>query len=38
MVIRVASKGKQKGIQFYGCPNFPKCRQVLPIHPRREAG
>jgi len=38
MVIRVASKGEQKGNQFYGCPNFPKCRQVLPIHSRREAG
>jgi predicted RNA-binding Zn-ribbon protein involved in translation (DUF1610 family) len=32
MVLRVASQGKQKGNQFYGCPNFPKCRQILPIN------
>ena len=31
MVLRVASQGKQKGNQFYGCPNFPKCRQIVPI-------
>lgn len=32
MVLRVASQGKQKGNQFYGCPNFPKCRQILPTN------
>ena len=38
MVLRVASKGKQKGNQFYGCPNYPKCRQVLPTDSGRTAG
>jgi hypothetical protein len=32
MVLRVASRGEMKGKQFYGCPNFPKCTQVLPIN------
>lgn len=31
MVIRTANKGKYKGSRFYGCPNFPKCRQFFPI-------
>lgn len=31
MVLRTASKGDQAGKQFYGCPNFPKCREVLPF-------
>ena len=31
MVIRVATKGKRCGEQFYGCPNFPKCRESLPF-------
>ena len=31
MVIRVATKGKRGGEQFYGCPNFPKCRQTFPF-------
>ncbi len=30
MVLRVATKGKQKGKHFYGCTNFPQCREVLP--------
>ncbi len=28
MVQRVASKGEHKGRQFWGCPNFPRCREV----------
>jgi predicted RNA-binding Zn-ribbon protein involved in translation (DUF1610 family) len=32
MVLRVASQGRQKGSQFYGCPNFPKCRVILAIN------
>jgi len=38
MVLRVASQGKRKGNQFYGCPNFPKCRQILPINNGTKAG
>ncbi len=28
MVQPVASKGEHKGRQFWGCPNFPRCREV----------
>jgi len=28
MVQRVASKGENKGKQFWGCPNFPRCREI----------
>jgi len=31
MVVRPASRGAQKGKRFYGCPNFPKCRQTIAI-------
>lgn len=31
MVVRTVSKGNHKGKQFYGCSNFPKCRQMKPI-------
>ena len=30
MVLRTASRGEHKGQQFYGCPNFPECRQTRP--------
>lgn len=37
MVLRVATKGVHKGKRFYGCVNFPKCREVLPFnHSRTE--
>lgn len=29
MVKRVASKGKNKGNIFYGCSNFPKCKNII---------
>lgn len=32
MVVRVASKGKNRGRRFYGCVNFPQCRNVLPLN------
>jgi len=38
MVLRVASHGEHKGRQFYGCQNYPKCRQVLPFDEVRPAG
>jgi len=28
MVLRTASRGERQGQQFYGCPNFPKCRET----------
>ena len=31
MVVRTAKRGKNQGEQFYGCPNYPKCREVLPF-------
>lgn len=30
MVLRTAIRGVQQGNQFYGCSNFPKCREVFP--------
>ncbi len=29
MVLRTASKGKAAGQQFYGCRNYPKCRETV---------
>jgi hypothetical protein len=34
MVVRTVSKGDHKGKQFYGCSNYPKCRQMKPIEQR----
>jgi hypothetical protein len=31
MVIRIAARGEHQGKQFYGCPNYPRCREMLPI-------
>ena len=31
MVVRTVKKGEHRGKQFYGCPNYPKCRGVLPL-------
>jgi len=31
MVKRVARKGKNAGSEFWGCPNFPSCRNIVPI-------
>ena len=31
MVLRTASRGDVRGSQFYGCPNYPKCRSTLPV-------
>jgi len=30
MVVRTSKSGKNKGNQFWGCLNFPKCRVILP--------
>jgi hypothetical protein len=29
MVIRTVSKGEKAGKQFWGCSNYPKCREIL---------
>lgn len=29
MVLRIASKGASAGQQFYGCPNYPDCREIV---------
>lgn len=31
MVTRKATRGKNAGKEFYGCPNYPKCREVKEI-------
>lgn len=31
MVRRVVSKGPNMGKKFYGCPNYPKCREIVEI-------
>lgn len=31
MIKRQASRGSNVGQQFWGCPNFPKCREIIPI-------
>lgn len=29
MVLRKATKGQNAGKEFYGCPNYPKCKEVI---------
>lgn len=36
MVLRVARRGKQAGRVFYGCPNYPLCREIIHIPTGRE--
>lgn len=31
MVLRVARRGAHTGEQFYGCPNYPNCRETAPM-------
>ena len=31
MVVRTAGRGDNQGKQFYGCPNYPKCKETVPI-------
>jgi very-short-patch-repair endonuclease len=35
MVIRTVAQGEHKGKQFYGCPNYPRCREVKPFAIRK---
>ena len=38
MILRTASKGRARGTKFYGCVNYPKCTQVIPLDAARSAG
>ena len=31
MVLRTAQRGAHQGQRFYGCSNYPSCREVIPI-------
>jgi hypothetical protein len=31
MILRTAKKGSATGSQFWGCPNYPQCRETLPM-------
>jgi hypothetical protein len=31
MVLRKAKKGDQKGGEFWGCKNYPKCREIVQV-------
>jgi len=31
MVVRTVGQGEHKGKQFYGCKNYPRCREMKPI-------
>jgi hypothetical protein len=31
MVLRTVSQGKHTGKQFYGCQNYPRCREMKPV-------
>jgi hypothetical protein len=31
MVLRIVSQGEHKGKQFYGCQNYPRCREMKPF-------
>ena len=31
MVLRTVAQGEHKGKQFYGCQNYPRCREMRPV-------
>ncbi|GAB4440645.1 MAG: hypothetical protein Kow00120_08870 [Anaerolineae bacterium] len=31
MVVRTATRGAHQGKQFYACPNYPQCKEIIPI-------
>ena len=28
MVARTATRGERRGLEFFGCPNYPRCRET----------
>jgi hypothetical protein len=34
MVLRTVAQGEHKGKQFYGCQNYPRCREMKPVTAR----
>lgn len=32
MVLRQATKGENAGRQFYGCPNYPRCKEIVTVN------
>lgn len=37
MVVRTVTQGEHKGKQFFGCVNFPRCREVKALKPSAAA-
>ncbi len=37
MVLRTVSQGEHKGKQFYGCANYPRCREMKPVSTQKMA-
>jgi hypothetical protein len=33
MILRTAKNSERAGQQFFGCQNFPKCREIMPYKP-----
>ncbi|HSH03685.1 MAG TPA: DUF2726 domain-containing protein [Anaerolineae bacterium] len=33
LLLRTAKSGTNKGNQFWGCSNYPQCRQTIPVSP-----
>lgn len=38
MVVRTVAQGEHKGKQFYGCQNYPRCREMKPVAQSKRAG
>jgi hypothetical protein len=31
MVVRTAARGERRGERFYGCPNYPRCKEIRAV-------
>lgn len=31
MILKTATRGENKGKQFYGCSSYPKCRETITL-------
>ncbi|MGM0682312.1 MAG: topoisomerase DNA-binding C4 zinc finger domain-containing protein [Thermodesulfobacteriota bacterium] len=38
MILRTAKSGENKGRQFWGCVNYPRCRSILPFEEQEAPG